>query len=115
MENKKFLIDRDAYLAAKNNLIVTYETLFDIRKRFLNDEQFRRRLSSTCCILTFKEEKAQKIYMKNKGVERMGLQKKIQMIIKDYFSSDQNKTLFQGKIIKIERAPEPSDIIWTNC
>lgn len=39
---------------------------------------------------------------------------KIFLTIKNLFTP-KKQVLFKDKILKIERAPEPSDIIWENC
>lgn len=49
------------------------------------------------------------------GIEKMGLFKRIQSHIKNFFNPERKDILFQGKVIRIERAPEPSDILWQNC
>jgi hypothetical protein len=37
------------------------------------------------------------------------------MRIKDLFTPNDQSVLFKKQVLKIERAPEPSDILWTNC
>ncbi len=44
----------------------------------------------------------------------MGVLKKLQEKIKGWFKSKDN-IMFRGQILTIERAPEPSDILYLNC
>ncbi len=53
-EDKRTLIgDRDAYLQKKKDIIETYETLEDLRKKFLSDSEFRRKIATTTAIVEF--------------------------------------------------------------
>lgn len=53
--------------------------------------------------------------MKYFGAEKMGILKQLQLRIKDCFTPNDQSVLFKKKVLRIERAPEPSDILWTNC
>ena len=49
------------------------------------------------------------------GKKKIGLVKKIQMRIKKLFGFGGRDLVFKGNILDLERAPEPSDILWKNC
>ena len=49
------------------------------------------------------------------GIEKVSLIKQIQTKIKKFFNPESKDIIFKGNVIKIERAPEPSDILWINC
>lgn len=49
------------------------------------------------------------------GIEKVGLIKQIQTKVKKFFKPESKDIIFKGNVIKIERAPEPSDILYTNC
>lgn len=93
----------------------TYELLLDLRKKFLNDAEFRKKISTTCCIIEFYNQKKRKLILKHFGKQKVGIVKKIQMRIKKMFGFGGKDLIFKGKVLSIERAPKPSDILWTNC
>lgn len=47
-------------MKVKEKLLESYELFKDLRKRFLNDPEFRKKLSTTCCIIEFESEKVLK-------------------------------------------------------
>lgn len=61
-----------------------------------------------------KSQKYEKQIIKYFGAEKVDMFHKILLTIKNLFNP-KKQVLFKGKIFKIERAPEPSDIIWENC
>ena len=93
----------------------TYELLVDLRKKFLNDSEFRKSISTTCCIIEFEEQHMKKRLLQHFGIEKMSILKQVQTKIKKIFNPESKDIIFKGNVIKIERAPEPSDILWTNC
>lgn len=56
-----------------------------------------------------------KLLLKHFGIEKVGVIKRLQALIKKLFDSSSRNILFKGKVLRIERAPEPSDIMWKNC
>jgi hypothetical protein len=79
--------------------------LFDLRKKFLNDPEFRKSLSTTCCIIEFKNQKMKQIILQYFGIEKVGIIKRIQAVIKKCFGTFHRSILFKGKVLTIERAP----------
>jgi hypothetical protein len=61
----------------KNRLKQTYELLFDLRKKFLNDPEFRKGLATTCCLIEFRNQKVKDIILEHLGIERVGLVNRI--------------------------------------
>ena len=105
----------EEYMRDKTRLKECYELLMDLRKRFLNDAEFRKKLSTSACIIEFDQQKKRKQLLKHFGNSRIGVFMRIQMRIKKFFSKGGKDLIFKGSVLRIERAPEPSDIIWTNC
>ena len=93
----------------------TYELLLDLRKRFLNDAEFRKKLSTSACIIEFQQQKKRKELLRHYGNSKIGVITKLQMRIKKLFMEGGKDLIFKGKVLRIERAPEPSDLLWTNC
>jgi len=87
----------------------------NLRKKFLNDEEFRKKISTTCCIIEFSDIKYAKAVIERYGKDKIGFLKRIQYkLLKCCFPKAKN-IVFHGKVLVIERAPEPSDLIWLNC
>lgn len=114
-EDKRTLIgDRDAYQQKKKNIIETYETLEDLRKKFLSDSEFRRKIATTTAIVEFASESSMNLVVKNFGHQSLTFYKKV----KETFTQmtyGSSMLMFKGTIPHITRAPEPSDILWVNC
>lgn len=54
--------------------------------------------------------------LKYYGKERIGLLTQLQELVKAFFSNKAESSLmFKGRYLQIQRAPEPSDILWKNC
>ena len=44
------------YRELKNGIIQNYELLNDLRKKFLNDSEFRKKIATSCCLIEFATE-----------------------------------------------------------
>lgn len=75
------------YKTSKNKLKQSYELLQDLRKKFLNDHDFRRRISSTSCIIEFHKPNDKDLLLKHFGRKKIGIIKEIQEKIKSWVSS----------------------------
>ena len=53
--------------------------------------------------------------LKYYGTKKIGIIKTIQETIKKMLCSDQLGITFKGNVLRMERAPEPSDLLWENC
>lgn len=53
--------------------------------------------------------------LENFGIEKVSLLKQLQEKFKDIFRGGERGIIFKGNFIEIERAPEPSDLLWENC
>ena len=110
--HRNVVTDYLRYRNCKNKLKQTYEFLQDLRKKFLNDGQFRKGLSSTCCLIEFYDQKDKNLMLRHFGKEKIGLIKEIQERAKKMFFPESKAIVFHGKVLRMERAPEPSDILW---
>lgn len=52
--------DKDQYLTRKKEIIEIYETLEDLRKKFLNDSFFRQKIATHSAIVYFEQEEDMK-------------------------------------------------------
>jgi hypothetical protein len=43
------------YKELKNGVIQNYELLNDLRKKFLNDSEFRKKIATSCCLIEFEK------------------------------------------------------------
>ena len=112
---RQFVANIDEYKLQKAKLKQLYELLLDLRKKFLNDDEFRKTISTSCCLVEFRNQAMKQKLLNHFGIEKMGIIKQIQNRIKKIFKPEHKDVMFKGKVIKIERAPEPSDILWQNC
>lgn len=112
---RQFVKKVEDYKSQKAKLKQLYELLIDLRKKFLNDSEFRKSISTTCCLIEFKDQKKKQQLLEYFGIEKVGIVKQIQSKIKNLFNPESKNIVFKGNVIKIERAPEPSDVLWQNC
>lgn len=100
------------YQDAKQKIKNLYELLIDLRKKFINDSQFRKGLATDCAIIQFKSQKIAKLIVEYFGSEKVGMIKQIKTSIKKCLKIVDNNLLFKGEQLKIVRAPQPSDMLW---
>lgn len=104
--------DQD-YISGKLRLMESLESLEDLRKKFLNEIEYRKALATTCCLVEFGTEESQKRFIKEYGNKKFGVLDEIgawwnRVVRKSPGRSQQLK----GRLIQIERAPEPEDLLW---
>ncbi len=86
-----------------------------MRKKFLNDHRFRAPLTTTSSLIEFSDEKISTLLLNKFGSAKISILKEIKDRLTDLCIESGNSVLFKGKSLKIQRAPEPSDILWENC
>ena len=91
----------EEYKEQKAKLKQTFELLVDLRKKFLNDSDFRKSISTTCCIIEFKDQMMKKKLLMHYGIEKVGLFKQLQTKIKKIFKPESKDIIFKGNVIKI--------------
>ena len=87
----------------------------DLRKKFFNDDSFRKDISTAVAIVEFDQPSDKDFFLRHFGNEKIGILKEVQEKIKSYFKKPSKTVMFRGKVLKITRAPEPSDLIYKNC
>jgi len=106
----------EVYLNNKTKLIEMVEELEDFQKRFLAEVLFRRRLSTTCCIIEFRNQQSRDKFLKRYGTKEMGIVEQLKIRFKRCFTKEEiTKLELKGNLLRVERAPEPEDILWENC
>lgn len=72
-------------------------------------------LSTSCCLVEFHNEKMRDQFLNHYGQQKLTFLNEIVEKMKLFFWPNKKTVLFQGNKPKIQRAPEPSDILWINC
>lgn len=93
-------------------MVENYELYEDLRKKFLTDGNFRKKISTRSAIIEFKTKRGKDAILREFGKEKITLLKELKEKIKGKCFGENNELIFKGSIPSIARAPEPSDIIW---
>lgn len=104
----------EAYQQAKKDIIETYETLEDLRKKFLSDAEFRQKITTRTAIIEFVNQKDMELVVKNFGHQSLTFYKRLKETFAQW-TAGSSMVMFKGRIPNITRAPEPSDVLWENC
>lgn len=93
--------DIQRYRTQKQAIIQTYQILSDLRKKFLTDGNFRKKLATASCLVEFYQEKGKDWLLERYGNEKIGLLKQLQAMAAKIFCPSTNNILFHGKILKL--------------
>ena len=98
-------VKEEEYYVAKAELIRNIKFLEDTVKRFINEESYRRKLSTTCAIIEFWRPSDRENFLSRFGTSNETLLRQIVSSIKRKCFGEQKTILFKGNTLSVQQCP----------
>ena len=95
------------YKEKKNEILRNFEELGKLRRRFVEDFDYRKSISTTCALIEFKSSEQQSQFLRYFENPDMNFLSSM--------CSSEKKITYLDEEVTVSRAPEPSDFNWSNC
>lgn len=97
-------------------LIKSMIKIEEYRDKFINNQEFRQDLATDIAFIEFNDANDQVDILKQIKQYRITILGELkEYIMSKIFKNSEDSYIFKGNNIRITRAPEPSDINWSNC